>query len=62
MKSILSDKDWRQYWDELMSKSKDPVLWGTIVEEKPKHKNLTTEEDTKTHNDQHKKRKFKTNK
>lgn len=55
-KNIFSDKKWTEYWDDLMTKSADPVEWGTIVHEKPKHKNLTTEEEAKVHKTR---RKFK---
>jgi hypothetical protein len=43
----FSDKEWRNYWDDLMLKSKKPVPWGTIVEEKPDQDNISTTEDTK---------------
>jgi hypothetical protein len=59
MKSIISDKTWREYWDELMEKAKDGVPWGTIVEEKPKHSNLTTEEESEAHKTKKSKRRFK---
>ena len=55
-KYIFSDKKWSEYWDDLMSQSKDPVDWGTIVQEKPKHKDLTMEEESKVHKTR---RKFK---
>lgn len=45
----FSDKEWINYWDDLMLKSKKPVPWGTIVEEKPEHGDKSTTEDTKLH-------------
>ncbi len=48
-KEVTSDARWKSYWDSLMEQSKSPVPWGTIVEEKPKHGDLTVEEDTAKH-------------
>lgn len=56
-----SDKEWQDYWDDLMLKSKKPVPWGTIVEEKPTHGNLNTKQDTEMHK-KFKKKRFKDDK
>lgn len=45
----FSDKKWKDYWDKLMMKSKKPVPWGTIVEEKPEHGDKSTSEETQIH-------------
>jgi len=55
----LSDTKWKNYWDNLMLKSKKPVPWGTIVEEKPDHSNLNLEEELKQHKVEPTKNKFK---
>lgn len=55
-KYIFSDKKWSDYWDDLMNQSSEPVDWGTIVHEKPKHSKLTTEQESKVHKTR---RKFK---
>lgn len=47
---------WSDYWDELMLESKKPVPWGTIVEEKPKHGDKSTSEESKIHRFKKKKR------
>jgi len=58
-----SDAEWQKYWDELMQQSDNPVPWGTIVEEKPLHGELSTTEDAKKHDlSKTKKRRFKVNK
>jgi hypothetical protein len=55
-----SDKEWANYWDELMSKSDSPVPWGTIVQEKPTHQDKTIDEEKKLHRfKKTKKRRFK---
>jgi hypothetical protein len=48
-KEVESDKKFRDYWNNLFMQSKDPRPMGDIIEEKPKHGNLTTEEDAKLH-------------
>lgn len=48
-KEVESDKRFRDYWNNLFMQSKDPRPMGDIIEEKPKHGNLTTEEDAKLH-------------
>lgn len=48
-KEVESDKKFRDYWNNLFMQSKDPRPMGDIIEEKPKHGNLTTEEDAKFH-------------
>jgi hypothetical protein len=48
-KDVESDKRFRDYWNNLFMQSKDPRPMGDIIEEKPKHGNLTTEEDAKLH-------------
>jgi len=48
-KEVESDKKFRDYWNSLFMQSKDPRPMGDIIEEKPKHGNLTTEEDAKLH-------------
>lgn len=48
-KEVESDKRFRDYWNNLFMQSKDPRPMGDIIEEKPKHSNLTTEEDAKLH-------------
>jgi hypothetical protein len=48
-KEVESDKEFRDYWNNLFMQSKDPRPMGDIIEEKPKHGNLTTEEDAKLH-------------
>jgi hypothetical protein len=50
-KEVESDKRFRDYWNNLFMQSKDPRPMGDIIEEKPKHGNLTTEEDAKLHKD-----------
>ncbi len=50
-KEVESDKKFRDYWNNLFMQSKDPRPMGDIIEEKPKHGNLTTEEDAKLHKD-----------
>jgi hypothetical protein len=55
----FSDKEWQDYWDQLMLKSKKPVPWGTIVQEKPKHGDLSSSDDTKLHKKRFKKNRFK---
>ena len=57
MQSKKSDTEWVRYWDKLMNQSAKPIDWGTIVHEKPKHKNLTVTEEAKVHKTS--KRKFK---
>jgi hypothetical protein len=61
----FSDKEWQNYWDSLMEKSQKPVPWGTIVNEKPEHGDLSATEDTKLHKNKKIKRfktkRFKTN-
>jgi hypothetical protein len=46
---VNSDKEWVQYWDNLMGESKNPVPWGTIVYEKPEHSDKTINEEKKLH-------------
>lgn len=66
-KEVESDKRFRDYWNSLFMQSQDPRPMGDIIEEKPKHGNLTTEEDAKLHKDTmkrfkkqiHKKSRFK---
>jgi len=53
----ISDKNWQNYWDDLMEQSDKPVSWGTIVNEKPLHGDKTVTEESKIHKT--KKRKFK---
>jgi len=53
-----SDKNWEDYWNKLMLKSKKPIPWGTIVHEKPKHGDLTSTEDASQHKEI-KKQRFK---
>lgn len=48
-KEVESDKRFRDYWNNLFMQSKDPRPMGDIIEEKPKHGNLTTEEDAELH-------------
>lgn len=48
-KEVESDKKFRDYWNNLFMQSKDPRPMGDIIEEKPKHGNLTTDEDAKLH-------------
>ena len=48
-KEVESDKKFRDYWNNLFMQSLDPRPMGDIIEEKPKHGNLTTEEDAKLH-------------
>lgn len=48
-KEVESDKKFRDYWNSLFMQSKDPRPMGDIIEEKPKHGNLTTDEDAKLH-------------
>lgn len=48
-KEVESDKRFRDYWNSLFMQSKDPRPMGDIIEEKPIHGNLTTEEDAKLH-------------
>lgn len=48
-KEVESDKRFRDYWNNLFMQSKDPRPMGDIIEEKPKHGNLTTDEDAKLH-------------
>jgi hypothetical protein len=55
-----SDKHWEEYWNSLMSESQKPVPWGTIVNEKPEHGDLSATEDTKKHQvKRFKRRRFK---
>jgi hypothetical protein len=66
-KEVESDQKFRDYWNKLFMQSKDPRPMGDIIEEKPKHGNLTTEEDARLHKDTmrkfkkptHKKSRFK---
>lgn len=48
-REVESDKKFRNYWNSLFMQSKDPVPMGDIIEEKPKHGELTTKEDAKLH-------------
>ena len=48
-KEVESDKKFRDYWNGLFMQSLDPRPMGDIIEEKPKHGNLTTKEDAKLH-------------
>ena len=50
-KTVESDKRWVDYWDNYMGEEPmDPVDWGTIVYEKPKHNTKTIDEEQKLHN------------
>ena len=46
---VDSDQKFRDYWNSLFMQSLDPRPMGDIIEEKPKHGNLTTKEDAKLH-------------
>lgn len=50
-KTVESDKRWVEYWDNYMGEEPvDPVDWGTIVYEKPKHNTKTINEEQELHN------------
>ena len=49
VKTVESDKEWEDYWNELYTQSKDPVPWGTIVHEKPKHPSKNISEEKQLH-------------
>jgi hypothetical protein len=50
-KTVESDKRWVEYWDNYMGEEPmDPVDWGTIVYEKPKHNTKTIDEEQQLHN------------
>ena len=48
---IQSDQKFKDYWNNLFMQSLDPRPMGDIIEEKPKHGNLTTKDDAKLHKD-----------